>query len=237
MPGVTKATTATAILTDIEVEEVSTVDRAANKRKFLIRKNADGVPVANEVVETVVEVPAETPASEQAVSTETAVTPPAGKTGTVVESAVETPAVEVVAKRGAKMAKNRLKCLLAAVDELSKIAVELNDEVKDDVEASAEPVIEPTVEPTEVTMSEAPHPLESKVVELEKRAATAEETIATMAKEIEAQKLQIAKQAELIAKARGEVRSNSREPEGDIPGADKRFAWGADLNEGRKAKA
>jgi len=233
MPGVTKAATATAILTDIEVEEVSTVDRAANKRKFLICKNADGVPVASEVVDTVVVVPAEVPAIEQAVSTETAVTPPTGETGTVVESAVETPATEVVEKRGAKMAKNRLKRLLSAVDELSKIAVELNDEVKDDVEASAEP----TVETTEVAKSEAPHPLESKVVELEKRAATAEETITKMAKEIESQKLQIAEQAKLIAKARGEVHSNSREPEGDIPGADKRFAWGTDLNEGRKAKA
>lgn len=123
-----KTTKETHELTDIETQEVSLVDKAANLRTFLVVKNADGVDVEEEV-ETI-------PSTEEAKALllgEGAVTEKAEEP--VVEPGVEAKAEEVVVEAKADEAAT----VEAVVEEAAKAADEpapevVTDEVAKDVQ-------------------------------------------------------------------------------------------------------
>lgn len=150
-------TKAKARLTDIEVDEVSLVDRAANKRTFLLVKNADGETVAGPGLTpgASVEEPVESqPAAAEPVAEGTApavaaeavkvegdavaAVAPSGDASPAVETPASPEAAAVVvadaadagapvSKRGAKMAKERLTRFRSAIDQLSSVLAELED--------------------------------------------------------------------------------------------------------------
>ena len=128
-----------------------------------------------------------------------------------------------VEKRGAKMAKDRLDRMKSAVDSLVGIVKELVD---------AEGALEgdDSTAATKVAKAADPNPLEPRVIELEKCAATAAETIQKQADEIASQKAALAKQADMLAAARISAKPNSVDPTGEPAVPPRPFDWGSDLN-------
>lgn len=209
-----------AWLEDLDVEEVSMVDKAANRRSFLIVKSADGqariedVPPSGDPP-TPAPVPAPTPESAPDPTPEPA-----------PESA---PAPGPIEKKGAKMAKERLARFKAAIDALVGVAAELEPalaEIADAAEA-LEGVQKRANEPSESERSAIAKvaTLESQIVEVRKEADGLREEIAAL-------KEKVSKQAETLARARFDALGNSGRPESD-GGRPKPapVVWGGDFNE------
>lgn len=242
--------TAAARLTDIEVDEVSMVDKAANKRKYLVVKNASGAPAADAPA---VDPPASTPATPPVGEPPAPAPVPAGEPGGATpsppapaepppvapaatastpaptgDSPAPPPTETPVEKRGAKMAKARLARFKAAHQQLGELITELETataEMADAVDALEDDATDTTKRavPAESTAVTKMATLESRVAELEGKLTSAQE--------------KIAKQADLISKARFGAVGNSREPDGDggAP-APSKVIWPRDLNEERKPR-
>jgi uncharacterized coiled-coil protein SlyX len=121
------------------------------------------------------------------------------------------------------MAKDRLDRMKSAVESLVGIVKEL-------VDAEGALESDDSTAATKVAKAAEPNPLEPRVIELEKSAATAAETIQKQTQEITVQKAALAKQADMLAAARISAKPNSLEPSGDPAAPSKPFSWGEDLN-------
>lgn len=240
-----------AILEDIEVLEVSFVDRPANQRPFLIRKAASGDQVPpddvttpgtiNPTAPTEPAIPAGTP---PVVDPPKPQSPPAGE---------PPPAPAVVEKKGAKMARPRLDRLIGDVDALDQTASRLKaliDELRPI--AAATPEDGTTVDFFEAReITEDPLLAEAVRTETAKR-ATVESALATeiakrggVEQELDALRRQlvdkdatIAAQAAVIAKARGQGgASNASEVDGPAAVPVRKHVFPADLNAKRREAA
>lgn len=232
---IAKATAATGELTDIQVLEVSPVDAAANKRRWLAVKSADSSAdgsVAPDDGATPAEpaapsdpaaevVTAEVTPEQQVIdSTAAAALAASPEPEPVIDPPSEpiVPQGEVipVEKRGAKMAKKRLERLEASHAEIGKILKELRDDVdaEDDATKSG------------VAKAVEPNPLAPQVEALTKSEADLRATVEKQAKNLESAKQAIAKQADIIAKAKLAPEPNSKTLEGDdTEKSAKPFRW------------
>jgi uncharacterized phage infection (PIP) family protein YhgE len=227
---IAKAEKPTAELTDIEVLEVANVDAPANKRPFIVVKSAEGAePSAEPVVAAdpgAASTPAPTPeavaaqaAPEQQVPDASAATPVAA--ASVSHGADSQPVQsEPVAKRGAKMAKERLSRLQDAVVQLTAILKELQDEVEAEGEST---------DKSKVAKADESNPLAPKLEELTKSVSDLQAKLDDQAKQIVEQSVSIAKQAEVIKAARQMPAPNSSEPE-EVSKSAKPFSWPNDMN-------
>lgn len=218
-------TQADAVLEDVEVLEVSAVDRAANKRKFILVKNASGNAAPAEPVPAD-NVPSVEPGAEGVQKTEVATPEPPV---TTQETSQEPPKNDVE-KRGAKMAKSRLDRLEKAIADLGTILSELKDEVDSESDTEGDTG---TATKSKTTKSEDASALEARVEQIAKANSDLQATVDTQAKKIAEQdkviaeqKSAIAKQAEIILSAKQSAKPNSELPNGDpTPGPDPQFRW------------
>jgi chaperonin cofactor prefoldin len=235
--------TAAARLTDIEVDEVSMVDKAANKRKYLVVKNATGEPVSDPPAG---DPPAAAPGTVPAGDPHAPAPAPVGDPGNTAPApapsapapaapapaaAPETaaPAADTpVEKRGAKMAKARLARFKAAHQQLGELITELETataEMADAVDALEEG------DATEAAKAAArgESAVVAKVAGLEGRVADLEGQLRTANEKI-------GKQAEVINKARFDGVGNGNEPDGLGAPPPAKVIWPRDLNEERKPR-
>jgi chaperonin cofactor prefoldin len=235
--------TAAARLTDIEVDEVSMVDKAANKRKYLVVKNAGGEPVSDPpratrrprpraVSPQATLPPGAGPRRDPGNTTPApALSPSAPETAPAPAAAPETaaPAADTpVEKRGAKMAKARLARFKAAHQQLGELITELETataEMADAVDALEEG------DATEAAKAAArgESAVVAKVAGLEGRVADLEGQLRTANEKI-------GKQAEVINKARFDGVGNGNEPDGLGAPPPAKVIWPRDLNEERKPR-
>jgi len=231
-----------AILSDVEVEEVSLVDRAANKKKFLVVKSEGGSEGG--APETGAPPPLAAPEPSPAVPFGWSAAQGTGAAAVSAPDPVQKEAAvpaegegkaEKVEKRGAKMAKERLSRLASAVDELAKIVSELQDEVSGDSGEEGDGKTTEEAKKVEKSASSETNPLSAQVEQLTKTVADLTATVASQAKEIAGQRASITKQAEIIKAAQLPPPPNSTAPEGfETPGAPS-VVWGSDLNAGRSS--
>jgi chaperonin cofactor prefoldin len=235
--------TAAARLTDIEVDEVSMVDKAANKRKYLVVKNAGGEPVSAPAGDPPAPAPGSVPAGDPPAPAPAPVgdpgnttpapgpAPSAPETAPAPAAAPETaaPAADTpVEKRGAKMAKARLARFKAAHQQLGELITELETataEMADAVDALEEG------DATEAAKAAArgESAVVAKVAGLEGRVADLEGQLRTANEKI-------GKQAEVINKARFDGVGNGNEPDGLGAPPPAKVIWPRDLNEERKPR-
>jgi uncharacterized protein YoxC len=217
--SIAKAAAATAELTDVEVLEVANVDAPANKRPFVVVKSAEGTVLPAEPIASAETGAPSTPATETVTAP---VTLEQQATDVAAAAALAaTPAPEPVAKRGAKMAKERLDRLATSVSELTKIVKELQDEVDAEGEST---------DKSKVAKADEPNPLAPKVDELTKSVSDLQVKLDAQAKQIADQSVSIAKQAEIIKAAKQTPAPNSNEPEEVAKSTAKPFSWPNDMN-------
>lgn len=252
----TTTKTAAARLTEIEVDEVSLVDKAANKRVFLIVKNATGAPTAEPPAGDPPR-PAQPPAGDPPPAAEPPPAAPTAADPATPPGAVPTteltdvdkkvpgepataraPAADQdsesrqIEKRGAKMAKERLARFKAAYAQLGDLIAELETATAEMAEATE--ALEESTDATKAA-SERQSAVVAKVAGLEGRVAELEAKLAASEGKLTAANEKIAKQAEVITKARYDAVGNSVEVEGGAPPPQK-VAWPRDLNEERRPR-
>jgi len=206
-------------LEELEVDEVSVVDAAANRRKFIIVKRADGqAPTESDA-------PAGDPPAE---GSPPAAVPPAS------EAPPADPAPTPVEKKGAKMAKERLARFKTAVETLNSLVAEIEPALIEAAEA-AEALENAGVQ--KGAQTEGERVAVAKVAELEAKTASLEGQVVSLTAAKTALEQTVGKQKEVIAKARFDAVGNSTpvESEGDRDKPQK-VSFGLDFNEERKKR-
>jgi hypothetical protein len=206
-------------LEDLEVDEVSVVDAAANRRKFIIVKSASGTPPADPAPANDPPTPAPTPA-------------PA-------------PEPTQVEKKGAKMAKERLARFKTAIESLSGVAKDLSgiaselepalQEMADAFEALEADGVKKNATPSEAERAavEKAAGLEAQVASLNTALTGLKEQVAALERDKTTLETTVSKQKETIAKARFDALGNSTpvESDGDSKPKPKPVTFGHDFNE------
>lgn len=239
MPGKRKAK---AKLEDIEVKEVSVVDRAANGKKWLIRKNEDGAPAGDQPADPTAASaaaadppaipatdPAATPTPDPASPAPPAAEPAPPVDQAPAPEAAATPAEGApteVAKRG-RMKKwlDKVKAKHAATgDVLRELEADLATEADDD-----------RSDTDKRASSEDAKAALAKAATLEETVKRLEGELAASKAELVSAKATITKQAGVIADAKLAAVGNSEPDEGRNVG--ETFVWPRDMAQKPKATA
>jgi uncharacterized protein YoxC len=214
------------------VEEVSVVDRAANKRRFVLVKREDDMakdattPVVSDgkggltvAPTTPAAAPAVAPAAETIAKGEpaapvapAAATTPAPAAPAAPVAPAVAPSAEDVQKAGSKMKKERLERLRNAVDSLGALVKELSAEEPQPSAGAAQATATATVKRDgEPAADDAG--LEESVIKLAKSVSGLAAIVTKQQEKLEAQTATLAEQTTILSKLGGTVTPSNAAPD------------------------